>query len=122
MQAPPSTPVEVVQRLAQLVDELKGQVRELERFESIAVTSRHAAEIAEAKGFLRAEGAEQARRRQAILAAEAERLEADTAEAMLRLCKARIKAIETEIEVGRTYAATVRAELGTLGYTEGRGR
>lgn len=116
-QAPPSTPVEVVQRLSQLVGELRGQVDELERLESMAVVARHAAEVGEAKAFLKAQGSVEVRRKLAIVAVEAERLEADTAEAMLRLCKARIRAIETEIEVGRTYGATVRAEMQTMAYS-----
>lgn len=112
----------MVQRLAQLVGELKRLTGELARLEMDAVVQRHAADVAEAKAFLRADGPVDQRRKEARLAAARELLEADTAEALLRVCKARIRATETEIDVGRTYGATVRAELQTLGYTEGRGR
>lgn len=119
---PPSTPVEVVQRLSQLVGDLKDLVEQLARFEMDAVVQRHAADIAEAKAYLSGSGSVDARRKHALLATQQQQLEADTAEALLRVCKARIRALETEIDVGRTYGATVRAELETLGYTGGRGR
>lgn len=121
-QDPPSTPVEVVQRLSQLVGELRGLVEDLARLEIDAVKCRHAADLAEAKAFLAAQGSVDFRRKTAFEETARQQLEADTAEALLRICKARIRGTETEIDVGRSYGATVRAELSTLDYTGGRGR
>jgi hypothetical protein len=112
----PQTPVDVVRQLSALTGELRGHVDQLALAERDMVEKRHAADMAEARAFLNADGAMDMRRMRAKVAAGDKELEALVAESLVRVLKARIKATEIRIDVGRTYGATLRAELSTLGY------
>jgi hypothetical protein len=116
--APPTNPAEVVRGLSTLTERLYQHVRSYADAEKEAVQLRQAADIVEARAFLRAEGSVDAKKRQAALDAEDAEGKALVAEAVVRTLKAKIRAIETDIDVHRTFGATVRAELKTLGYGE----
>jgi hypothetical protein len=111
-----TTPLEVVQQLGELTRRLDVLVRELRDAEFDAARKRHAADMAESRAFLAAEGAMDIRRHAARVAAEREEGEALVAEALVRVLRADIRAVDTRIDVGRTFGATVRAELKTVGY------
>jgi hypothetical protein len=95
---------------------LQDQVRFFADADKDAAVKRHAADLAEAKAFLAALGSVDQRKMTAKV--ETERLEFDAivAEAVVRGSKAKIRAVEAEIDVRRTQVATVRAELAVLGY------
>ena len=112
----PATPLEVSQHLGRSLDSLKNHVRLYAEAERKAVRARHIADLTEAKEFLSAEGAVEARKQTAFVAAEALLFDAEAAEAEVRIAKAKIRAIEAEIDIGRTHGATVRAEFKTMGY------
>jgi hypothetical protein len=112
------TPNEVVRQLSRLGAELDAAVVTLRTAETDAATKRHAADLAEAKAFVAAEGPVDLRKRLALLAVAQEEDEALVAEATLRWLRTRIRAIDTRIEIGRSYGAAVRAELKTLTYGE----
>lgn len=109
------SPAEIVRNLSDLTKELDRLVKELKAHEHIAAVERHAADLAESKAFLMAEGAMDLRKHQARVASEAEELAALTAEAEVRGLRAQVRAVETRIDVGRSFGAAVRAELKTLG-------
>lgn len=115
-QAAPTTPVEVVRALSALTERLYEHVRVYSDAEKQAAVLRHNADMVEAKAFLRAEGSMELRKMTARVAAETAEEQALVAEAVVRTYKAKIKAIEVDIDVHRTYSATVRAELNTMGY------
>jgi hypothetical protein len=112
------TPQQVVAQLSELGRQLDAAVVTLRTAETDAALLRHAADIAEAKAFVAAEGPVDLRKRLALLAVATEEDEALVAEATLRWLRSRIRAIDTRIEVGRSYGAAVRAELKALDYPE----
>src|SRR5579863_4683423 len=112
------TPNDVVRQLSALGIELSQAVEMLRDAERDAVLKRHEADMVESRAFLSAEGAMELRKHQSRLAADQEEEEALVAEAVVRHLRAHIRAIDTRIEIGRSYGAAVRAELKTLPYQE----
>jgi hypothetical protein len=115
----PATPTDVIRELSNLTRELRDTTSALKSAEHDAAIKRHAADMAESRAFLSAEGAMELRKHQARVAADRPEGEALVAEALVRVLRARIREIETRIDVGRTYGATIRAELKTIGYQDG---
>jgi hypothetical protein len=114
----PATPVEVVRHLSELTRQLRALVDQLAAAERDAAEKRHAADMVESRAFLRAEGAMELRKHSSRVAADTAEQDALIAEAVVRITRQRIRALETSIEVGRSYGATVRAEFRTLGMTD----
>lgn len=112
----PSTPLQVSQALSRALERLQDNVRFYAQAELDMVQKRHAADMVEAKAFLSAAGSVERRRMEARVEAERVELEALVAESVVRTCKAKIRAIEAEIDIARTYGATVRAEFQVMGY------
>lgn len=112
----PATANQVVANLSSLTEELRRIVSSFRVAERDAAEKRHAADMVESRAFLAADGAMDLRKHVARVAADRAEGEALVAEALVRVLRAEIRSIETRIEVGRTYGATVRAELKTLGY------
>jgi hypothetical protein len=112
------TPNQVVKQLSELGRDLDAAVRTLKDAEIEAVTKRHAADMAESRAFVQADGAMEMRKHLARIAADSFENEALVAEAVVRHLRTRIRAIDTRIEIGRSYGTTVRAELKTLAYSE----
>ncbi|MGH7876619.1 MAG: hypothetical protein ACRENM_02990 [Candidatus Dormibacteraceae bacterium] len=112
------TPNQVVRQLSELGRELDAAVRTLKDSEVEAVTKRHAADMAESRAFVAAEGSMELRKHRARLEADPLEGEALVAEAVVRHLRTRIRSIDTRIEIGRSYGAAVRAELKALSYGE----
>ncbi len=102
-------------QLSRLGQELDQLVSALGEQEIVAIHARSQAQHTEAVAYLNAEGPVEERKREAFLYAEEQLKEAEVAEAVVRHLKAKIKATEARIDIGRTIGATVRAELSTLG-------
>lgn len=115
----PATANEVVANLRALTQELREKVSAYRTAELDAAMKRHGANMIEARAFLSADGAVEFRKNTARVAADRAEGDALVAEALVRILKAEIRSIEDRIGVGRTYGATVRAELSTLGSVEG---
>lgn len=115
----PTTPVEVVRALSALTEKLYEHVRAYSDAEKEAVQLRQAADVAEAKAFLRAEGSVDKRKMEATVQCDEIETKALVAEAVVRTMKAKIKALEVDIDVHRTFSTNIRAELSTLGYQPG---
>jgi hypothetical protein len=111
----PASAAEVVRNLAALTEELRRTVTAFRHAEKDAAGKRHAANQIESRAFLRAEGPMDVRRHQARVETDQAENDALVAEALVRVLRAEIRSIETRIDVGRTYGASVRAELKTLG-------
>lgn len=116
MSAPPATANEVVKNLSDLTRELRDTTSSYRLAEHDAALKRHGADMCEARAFLSTDGSVEFRKNTAKLAADQLEGAALVAEALVRVLRAEIRSIETRIEVGRTYGATVRAELKTVGY------
>lgn len=115
----PSTANDVVRGLSALTEKLYQHVRSYSDAEKESAELRHAADVAEARAFLRAEGSVDARKHQAAIDCDDIEGKALVAEAVVRSLKAKIRAIESDIDVHRSFGAAIRAELKTLGYGEG---
>jgi len=111
----PATPVEVVRNLVALTEELRHLTAAYRVAEQDSAVKTHVASMAESRAFLAAEGAMELRKHQARVAADEKEGAALVAEALVRVLRQEIRAVETRIDVGRTYSASVRAELSTLG-------
>ena len=111
----PQSPVEVVKHLTALTEELRGKTAAIRKAERDAAEKRHIADMTESRAFLNADGAMELRKHSARVTADQREAEAKVAEALVRVLRTEIRAIETQIDVGRTYGATVRAEFKTLG-------
>jgi hypothetical protein len=112
----PATANGVVRNLSELTRELRDKTSAYRTAEHDAAMKRHAANMVEGRAFLAADGAMKLRKHTARVAADRAEGDALVAEALVRILKAEIRSIETRIDVGRTYGATVRAELKTLDY------
>jgi hypothetical protein len=112
----PATANEVVRNLAELTRELRDKTSAYRTAETDAALKRHAADMVEVRAFLSAEGSVEFRKNKAKEASDRAEGDALVAEALVRILKAEIRSIETRIDVGRTFGATVRAELKTLAY------
>lgn len=104
--------------MSALTEKLYEHVRVYAKAEQEAVALRAKADSIENHAYLHATGTIPERERYAEIEAEEAEVQARAAEAYVRGLKAKIRAIETDIDVHRTYGATVRAELATLGYQE----
>lgn len=110
------TPNEIALRLSRLSRALEELADGLEDLETEAVAKRHAYELAFARAFLGQEfGSVDARKQGAVLATDAEKLAAETAEAVLRAARTRIGTLKTQIETGRSLNALMRSEMALAG-------
>lgn len=110
------TPLQVVKHLGELTGLLDRTVGALKVAEKNAAEKRHAADLAESRAFLSADGAMELRKHTARVASAQQEGDALVAEALVRVLRQEIRAIDTRIEVGRTMSATIRSELKTIGY------
>lgn len=104
----------IVRRLAALGRELDAAVEMLKDADTDAVQKRHAADLAESRAFVNAEGSMDMRKHLARLAIDRQESDALVAEALVRYLRNRIKSIETRIDLGRSMNAAHRAELAAL--------
>jgi hypothetical protein len=109
----------IVRQLSQLGRELDTTVEMLKAADLDAVEKRHAADIAESRAFVNAEGSVDLRKHTARLRADTYEQEALVAEALVRHLRQRVRALETRIDTGRSMGAALRAELSSLSYQEG---
>ena len=112
------SPNDVVRKLLGFGRDLDAAVRMLKDADLDATKKRHAADIAESHAFLAAEGSMEIRKHEARITCEKVEDEALVAEATVRYLKAKIKSLEQQIEIGRSYGVVVREELKLAGYQE----
>lgn len=115
MQGGMVTPAEIVRNLSALTGELDRLVTALKGADKDAAEKRHAADLAESRAFMAASGSMDLRKHQARIESERQEFDAKVAESLVRGLRAQVRAVETRIDVGRSFGAAVRAELKTLG-------
>lgn len=110
------SPNAVVSHLLQLEQDLEQLTRELDDVEKRAVEAREAYSRAKDKAILTVEGDTVGEREaRARLATGVEKVAADLADAEVRNARARIASIKARIDIGRTAASTLRAEIALDG-------
>ena len=105
------TPNSVVAGLLELSRELAVLSKGMDDLEADAVNAREDVTLANAQAFLAADGAMDLRKAQAIVATHHERLAAETAEALVRGRKRQLDTLKVRVDVGRSAAAALRAEI-----------
>lgn len=99
-------------RLSRALDEAQA---DLVKCEDEAARARHRADLAEARAYVAASGAVELRKRDAFIASEDHKLDADVADAALKAARSRIQVLRTRIDVGRTLISSARAEMTFAG-------
>lgn len=111
----PQNTNEVVKQLSKLARQLDETTQQLNTADIDAVNARETAKLAEAKAFLAAQGSVDARKSQAVIETHEVRLAAEVADAGVRGLQRTIRTLQTRIDVGRTYGATLRSEIALSG-------
>jgi hypothetical protein len=111
----PLTANDVAAQLAKLARQLDDLVRAIGHAETEAVNRREDYTLALSRAFLRAEGAMDVRKHQSIADTHAERLAAETAEALVRGLRRQIDSTRIRVDIGRSLGAALRAEIGLAG-------
>jgi hypothetical protein len=109
------TPNTVVQGLLGLARELAELSKGLDLLEADAVNKREDLTLASAKAFLSAVGPVDVRKNIALVETHDERLAAELAEALVRGRKRQLDSLKVRIDVGRSAAAALRAEISLAG-------
>lgn len=107
-------PNSVVSQLLQLGRELEKLTNDLDQLEVDAVNTREDYVLVKETALLKAEGPQYVREAEAKVATHVERIAAELADAKVRGARAHIASIKARIEIGRSAAAALRAEI-TLG-------
>jgi hypothetical protein len=115
----PLTANDVALQLAELGRQLAALITSIEAAEREAVNRREDYTLAHSKAFLRAEGPMDVRKHAAIVDTHAERLNAETAEALVRGLRRQIDSVKIRIDVGRSVGAAVRSEMSLVGHEAG---
>lgn len=108
----PITSNEVAAQLAKLARQLDDLVRAVGHAEIEAVNRREDYTLALSQAFLRAQGPMDVRKHASIETTHAQRLAAETAEAVVRGLRRQIDTVKVRIDVGRSVGVAVRAEVG----------
>ena len=98
-------------KLADISRELDEVIIEYETYEREAIETEIEYEKAYARNFLALDGSIELRKQQALLDTWQERMEKETAEAMVRVCKERIRKLHAQLEVQRSINAAQRAQF-----------
>lgn len=105
------TPNAIARQLITLGRDLDQLVSRFQDVEKAAAEAKRDAEVAYARAYLTCEGPVEERKQKAIEATANERFVADIADREVAACKEAIRALHARIEVGRTLASNVRAEV-----------
>lgn len=111
----PQNSNEVVKHLGALSRQLDETTQALNDADIESVHAREAAKLAESQAFLTSEGAMDMRKHRAIVATHEVRLTAEVAAATVRGLVRTVHTLQSRIDVGRTYGATLRSEIGLAG-------
>jgi hypothetical protein len=113
------TGASIAKHLSELGRQLDVTVEMLRDADLDAAQKRSAADTAESKAFVDAEGPMDIRRHLARLEASSKEYDAVVAEALVRHLRRSLSSLEVRIEIGRSLGAIARAELSALPYQEG---
>lgn len=109
----PQTAMQVAQQLAHIARELDLAVKELAHLDENAVRAKCAYETALAHAFLSIDGGTiPEREHRATLSTAEEKLAWKLADQKLRAQRSYIESLKERIDVGRSYASAIKAEIG----------
>ena len=107
-----STPTvnDVILTLAQLGRDLDNKQNEISRLDEAAVRARSRFEVAYARAFIAATGAEGLRKQTAILETETQKLDAEIADQVLRAARESIRVLRDRLDIGRSLNSAIKSE------------
>lgn len=115
----PTTPLDVGRWLSTLTHEIGEKLDELRDADLEATRAKADYDRAVAVAFKQCSGSVEARRHMTTEMCHGRRLAAEEAACRVRDLKARIRLLETRIDVGRSWGAALRAEMAALPWQEG---
>lgn len=113
--AAPANATEIALKLAGMANDLYATVKALESADLEAVQKRGTFDLAFSRAFIAEQGSVETRKHLAVIATERQRNEAEVADAVVRHLRRKLDAIKTNIDVGRSYGAALRAEISLGG-------
>jgi limonene-1,2-epoxide hydrolase len=107
-----STPTvnDVILTLAQLGRDLDNKQNEISRLDEAAVRARSRFEVAYARAFIAAAGAEGLRKQTAVLDTETAKLDAEIADQVLRAARESIRVLRDRLDIGRSLNSAIKSE------------
>ena len=112
-----STPTtnDVILMLAQLGRELDAKQVEIARLDDDAVRAKSRYEVAYARAFIAATGAEGLRKQTAVLDTELQKLDMEIADQKLRAARESIRVLRDRLDIGRSLNSAIKSEWSVSG-------
>jgi hypothetical protein len=106
---------DVVLTLAQLGRDLDAKQEEIRRLDDEAVRARSRFEVAFARAFIQAGGAEGLRKQTAVLETAEAKLDAEIADQKLRAAREAIRVLRDRLDIGRSLNSAIKSEWQAQG-------
>lgn len=110
---------DVILMLAQLGRQLDAKQDEIAKLDDDAVRSRARYEVAYARAFIEATGAEGLRKQTAILETELQKLDVEIADQKLRAAREAIRVLRDRLDIGRSLNSAIKSEWSAQGIGQG---
>jgi limonene-1,2-epoxide hydrolase len=110
---------DVILMLAQLGRQLDAKQEEIARLDESAVRAKARHEVAFARAFIAATGAEGLRKQSAVLETEAAKLDAEIAAQVLRAARESIQVLRDRLDIGRSLNSAIKSEWTAQGAAQG---
>ena len=106
---------EVVLMLSQLGRQLDAKQEEIRALDEEAVRAKSRYEVAYARAFIQAAGAEGLRKQTAVLETADQKLDAEIADQKLRAAREAIRVLRDRLDIGRSLNSAIRSEWSAQG-------
>ena len=106
---------DVILMLAQLGRELDAKQVEIARLDDDAVRAKSRYEVAYARAFIAATGAEGLRKQTAVLDTELQKLDMEIADQKLRAARESIRVLRDRLDIGRSLNSAIKSEWSVSG-------
>lgn len=110
---------DVILMLAQLGRELDAKQVEIARLDDDAVRAKSRYEVAYARAFIAATGAEGLRKQTAVLDTELQKLDMEIADQKLRAARQAIQVLRDRLDIGRSLNSAIKSEWSVQGIGQG---
>lgn len=110
---------DVILQLAQLGRDLDIKQEEIRRLDDEAVRARARFEVAFARAFINAGGAEGLRKQTAVLETADQKLDAEIADQKLRAARESIRVLRDRLDIGRSLNSAIKSEWSAQGAAQG---
>lgn len=102
---------DVVLVLAEIGRSLEHQKAEIARLDEAAVRAKSRFEVAFARAFINASGAEGLRKQTAVLETESQKLDMEISQQQLRAAQEAIRVLRDRLDIGRSLNSAIKSEF-----------